>query len=174
MARKKKLKLTWRDLWPIWLVFALFIVAGGFGMWLYMPAARTPALQVTTEDVSLNLAALNTTRPQLFAYPLPDSTKVELFAHRIGEGRVQVAFASCRTCYRAGHFEQDHQVMCGRCGVPMEVLAGGQPPGKEDSCKLISIPYEQANGQIIIRGSVIRDLFNRWYRPVLAGSSQHE
>lgn len=174
MARKKKLNLTWRELWPIWLVFTLLITLGGLGIWLYTPAVGKPAVQITTEDVVLKTAALTTARPQLFSYPLPDSTKVELFARRIGEGRVQVAFASCRTCYRVGHFEQDHQIMCGRCNAPMEVLPEGQASGKEDDCKLISIPYEQADGQIVIRGPAIRDTFNRWYRPVVAGSGQHE
>jgi uncharacterized membrane protein len=170
VARKKQLKMTWRELWPIWLAMGLLVALGIVGSWLYMPAKRKPTIQVTTEDVRLSVSALDADRPQLFSYPLPDSTKVEFFARKIGGNRLQVAFASCRKCYRSGHFQLDNQMMCGRCNSPMEVLGQGQTPASESDCKLISIPYEQANGQAVVRGDAVRDLFNQWYRPVLAGS----
>lgn len=172
MARKKKVKMTWREAWPVWMTLAGLSALGVFGAWLYYvpPAKKTPPLQVTTEDVVFSLASLDATRPRLFSYPFEGSTNVELFARKAEGSRVQVAFASCRKCYRAGHLEQGNQVMCGRCNVSMDLLREGQSPGGESDCGLISIPYEQENGQILIRGRAIRDTFDHWYRPALAAS----
>ncbi|MCZ2078552.1 MAG: DUF2318 domain-containing protein [Bryobacterales bacterium] len=170
MARKKRLKPTWRQLWPVWLAMGLLAVPGAVGLWLHMPAKPKPTIRVTTDDMSLSVAAVDAPQPQLFSYPLPDSTNVEFFARKIGPGRLQVAFASCRRCYRSGNFPLDNEVRCRRCNTPMEILAQGQTPGSESDCKLISIPYEQANGQIVVRGRVVRDLFDQWYRPALTGS----
>ncbi len=170
MARKKQLKMTWREMWPLWLTMALLVPLGAFGVWLHMPVKPKPIIQVTTDDVSFSVTALDASRPQLFSYPLPDSTNVQFFARKIASNRMQVAFASCRKCYRSGNFQMDNEVKCRRCNAPMEVLGQGQPPGRENDCKLITIPYEQANGQIVVRGSAVRDLFSQWYRPVLAGS----
>lgn len=172
MARKKKLKLTWREMWPLWLALGLLVALGAVGIWFSMPAKRKPPVQVTTEDVSVNLAALEAVRPQLFSYPLQESTNVQFFVRKVGSNRVQVAFASCRKCYRSGSFTLDNQVVCGRCNEAMEVLGAGETPAPASDCKLISIPYEQASGQIVIRGHAVRELFDRWYRPVLAGSGQ--
>lgn len=174
MARKKQLKLTWRDMWPVWLAMGLLVVFGGIGLWLYMPAKRKPPIQVTTEDVRVNLAALDAVRPQLFSYPLPDATNVQFFVRKVGANRLHVAFASCRKCYRSGSFTLDNQVMCGRCNGSMDILGAGESAAPERDCKLIPIPYEQADGQVIIRGRAVRELFDRWYRPVLSepGRSQ--
>jgi uncharacterized membrane protein len=136
-----------------------------------MPAKPKPTVRVTTEDTTLSVAALDAGGPQLFSYPLPDSMNVEFFARKIGGNRLQVAFASCRKCYRSGNFQVDNEIRCRRCNTPMEVLSQGQTPGSESDCKLISIPYEQANGQLIVRGRAVRDLFEHWYRPVIAGSA---
>ena len=73
---------------------------------------------------------------------------------------------------RSGSFPLDNQIICGRCNEAMEVLGQGETPGLESDCKLISIPYEQANGQVVIRGHAVRELFDRWYSPVLAGPGQ--
>ncbi|MCL5745766.1 MAG: Fe-S-containing protein [Acidobacteria bacterium] len=172
MARKKKLKLTWRELWPVWLAMGLLVALGVIGVWLYMPAKRKPPIQVTTEDVSVSVAAVEAVRPQSFSYPLPDSTNVQFFVRKVGGNRLQVAFAPCRKCYRSGSFTLDNQVVCGRCNEAMDTLGAGETPAPESDCKLISIPYEQANGQVIIRGHAVRELFDRWYRPVLAEPGQ--
>lgn len=63
MARKKQLKLTWRELWPVWLAMGFLVALGVLGLWLYMPAKRKPPVQVTTEDVRVNVATLDPARP---------------------------------------------------------------------------------------------------------------
>lgn len=172
MVRNKQIKLTWRELWPVWLAMALLVGSGVIGSWFYLPAKRKPPIQVTSEDVSVTVAAVERVRPQLFSYRLTDSTNVRFFVRKVGSNRVQVAFASCRKCYRSGNFTQDNQVVCGRCNGSMDILPLGEPPVPEPDCKLISIPYEQANGQVVIRGHAVRELFDHRYRPVLAETGQ--
>jgi uncharacterized membrane protein len=157
-------------MWPLWLAVGLLVALGIVGSWLYMPAKRKPPVQVTAEDVVVSVAALGPDRPQLFSYPLPDSTNIQFFVRKVRGNRLQVAVASCRKCYRSGSFPLDNKIMCGRCNEAMEVLGQGETPGSESDCKLISIPYEQANGQVIVRGRAVRELFDQWYRPVLPGS----
>jgi uncharacterized membrane protein len=157
-------------MWPLWLAVGLLVALGIVGSWLYMPAKRKPPVQVTAEDVVVSVAALDPDRPQLFSYPLPDSTNIQFFVRKVGGNRLQVAVASCRKCYRSGSFPLDNRIMCGRCNEAMEVLGQGETPGSESDCKLISIPSEQANGQVIVRGRAVRELFDQWYRPVLPGS----
>ncbi len=173
MARKKHLKLTWREVWPVWLTMGILAALGAGGLWLYTPARSRPTIQVATEDVSLSIATLDADRAQLFSYPLSNATKVQFFMRKLSGTRLQVAFASCRRCYRSGSFPLDSQMICGRCNEAMEVAGQSETPAPDSDCRPIAIPYEEANGRVVVRGQVVRDLFDRWYRPALAGLERY-
>ena len=53
-GRKRTLKLGWRELWPVWVIFP--------------PPARPKAL-LAGEDLTLNLADLESAKIHLFSYP---------------------------------------------------------------------------------------------------------
>src|ERR1019366_6520123 len=53
-GRKRTLKLGWRELWPVWVIFP--------------PPARPKAL-LAGEDLTLNLAELEPAKIHLFSYP---------------------------------------------------------------------------------------------------------
>ncbi len=50
----------------------------------------------------------------------------------------------------------------------MERLGTGQTPSTEEDCRQIPIAFEKSGNQLAIRGDVVREIFARWYAPVLA------
>ena len=93
-GRKRTLKLGWRELWPVWVIFP--------------PPARPKAL-LAGEDLTLNLADLEPAKIHLFSYPATLQNQAEFFVERSPASGVTVAFASCRRCYRSGHYQQAGQ-----------------------------------------------------------------
>ena len=124
------------------------------------------------EDLTLNLADLEPARVHLFSYPATPQNQLEFFVERGPGVGVAVASASCRRCYRSGHYQQAGQHLCGYCNEPMERLSTGQMSGAEKYCKLIPIAFEKSGNQLVVRGSAVRETFARWYAPVLAQGAQ--
>lgn len=173
-ARERTVKLSWRELWPVWLAFGLLFGLGAFGLWVYMPESDKP-VPVSSQDLTLSLAALESNKPSLFAYSLNPPTQVEFFTQKGNGNQVTVAFASCRKCYRSGHYRQANQILCGYCNQPMERTPPGESPGSERDCKLIQIPFEASGDHIIVRGQAVRDSFARWFSLLLSESAEsHE
>ena len=166
-GRKRTLKLGWRELWPVWVVFGVLIAIGIVGMQMMFPTPARPKTLLAGEDLTLNLADLEPAKVHLFAYPVTPQNQVEFFVERSPGAGVTVAFASCRRCYRAGHYQQAGQHLCGYCNEPMERLSAGQTPGAEKDCKLIPIAFEKSGNQLVVRGDAVRETFARWYAPVL-------
>jgi len=93
-------------------------------------------------------------------------SQVDFFVERSKASHIAVAFASCRRCYRSGHYEQDGQLLCGHCNEPMERLDTGPTPTSEKDCKLIPIAFEKTGNQSVVRRDAVRETFVRWYAPV--------
>jgi hypothetical protein len=120
------------------------------------------------EDVELATGDLPKGEPRLFAMPLVVGDKTEFFVERGTDDNITVAFASCRKCYRSGHYRQGGQILCGRCNKPMVRLARGQTPAPGIDCTQIPIPFERSGESVVIRASAVNDAFAQWYAPMLS------
>lgn len=97
--------MTWRQMWPICLTFALLFGFGVFGVLVLVPRTQTSTKVLAQgEDVTLTTRDLPKGEPRLFAMPLRSGDKTEFFIERGSDDAIIVAFASCRRCYRAGHY----------------------------------------------------------------------
>ncbi len=167
--RKRALAITWREAWPIWLTFSIFFSFGVVGVWVLRPATQIPSTELLQgEDVALNIGELQPNLPRLFAYPLQPGQTTEYFVERDAGERITIAFASCRKCYRDGHYRQGGQILCGRCNEPMMRAVAGQTPASEKDCTQIPIPFERSGERLTIRASSVRDTSMRWYEPVVS------
>ena len=168
-GRKGALKITWRQTWPIWLTFGLLFGIGVFGVLVLVPGTQSQTkVLVQGEDLKLATGDLQKGEPRLFAVPLVSGDKTEFFVERGTDDNITVAFASCRKCYRSGHYRQGSQIFCGRCNEPMMRLAGGQTPDAGIDCTQIPIPFERSGEGVVIRASAVRDAFAQWYAPILS------
>ncbi len=173
MARRRRVaKLTWRETWPIGATFIVLFSIGAWGIWFLNPVAPMTKVLAPSEDAVIPWANLELERPVLFAAPLPSGQSADFFIEREHDGWVTVAFASCRRCYRAGHYTQAGQIVCKRCNEPMERVARGQLPGSEQDCKHVPIPIERSGGDVIVRAQAVADAFARWYAPVVADNAE--
>jgi hypothetical protein len=68
-GRKRTLKLGWRELWPVWVVFGILIATGIVGMQVMFPPPARPKALLAGEDLTLNLADLEPAKIHLFSYP---------------------------------------------------------------------------------------------------------
>jgi uncharacterized membrane protein len=168
-SRKRRLNLTWREAWPIWLTFGLLFGFGALGVWVYLPSTQTPAQALgPNEDVTVAIGDFQPNVPRLFIYPLESGQPVEYFVERDASNNMTVAFASCRRCYRTGHFRLGGQIFCGRCNEPMIRAAAGQTPVAEKDCTQIPIPFERSGDRVTVRATSVRVMFARWYGSVVS------
>lgn len=168
-AHKRAVKLTWREVWPIWLTFGILSALGVFGVLVLTPSTQTPATALLQgEDVTVGAAELQPHRPKLFAYPLESGRATEFFVAR-DAGDFTVAFASCRRCYRAGHYRQGGEILCRQCNEPMPRAIPGQVPAADKDCTQIPIPFDRSADRLTIRASAVRDTFARWYGDGISG-----
>jgi hypothetical protein len=172
--RKGSLKMTWRQTWPIWLTFGLLFGFGVFGVLVLVPGRQATRVLAQGEDVKLATSDLRKDAPRMFAMPPVSRDKSEFFVERGIDDNITVAFASCRKCYRSGHYRQGSQVFCGRCNEPMERLARGQTPPSAIDCTQIPIPFERSGESVVIRASAVRDAFTQWYVPSLSKTKPEE
>ena len=164
--RQRELRTTWRQTWPIWLTFGLLFGFGVFGVLVLVPGTQSPTKVLAEgEDVKLVTGDLLKGEPRLFAMSVVADAKTEFFIERGTDDGITVAFASCRKCYRSGHYRQGNQIFCGRCNEPMERLARGQTPASGIDCTQIPIPFERSGESVTIRASAVRDAFAQWYVP---------
>lgn len=166
--------MTWRQTWPIWLTFGLLFGFGIFGVLVLAPGTQSPTKVLAQgEDVKLATGDLRQGESRLFALPLVSADKVEFFIERGTNDDITVAFASCRKCYRSGHYRQGSQIFCGRCNEPMMRLSRGQTAASGADCTQIPIPVERSGETVVIRASAVRDAYAQWYAPILS-KDQHE
>ncbi len=165
---KRTLRLGWRELWPVWAVFGGLIAFGIVGLRIVFPTPTPPLALKAGEDLTLNLSDFEPGKVKLFTYPVAPQTQVDFFVERGTSSDITVAFASCRRCYRSGHYERDGQILCGHCNEPMVRLSAGQTPATEKDCKPIPIAFEKSGNQLVVRGDTARATFARWYAPGLA------
>jgi uncharacterized membrane protein len=167
-GRKRALKTTWRQTWPIWLTFGLLFGFGALGVWVLLPSAQTPVEALRpNEDATVDIGEIQPNVSKLFSYPLEAGSPVEFFVERDTANNMTVAFASCRRCYRAGHFRQGGQIFCGRCNEPMVRAIAGQTPPAEKDCTQIPIPFDRSGGRVTIRADSVRATFVQWYGPTI-------
>jgi len=168
-ARKRRVNISWRQAWPIWLAFGIVLGLGILGVWVVTPATKMPTKALSQgEDLAIGVAKLEANVPNFFSYPGESGEKIEFFVEREAGDHITAAFASCRKCYRSGHYRQGSQVFCGRCNQPMERMATGQTPAPANDCAQIPIPLDQPGDQLAIRATAIADAFARWYTPVIS------
>ena len=155
--------MTWREMLTICVTLTVIFTIGAMGVWLFVPVAPRTRTLAPGQDAVVPLIELGLKTPVMFAALLPSGRSVEFFIERESAGPVAVAFASCRRCYGAGHYIQAGQVICKRCNQPMPRFAPGEAPGAEKDCKHIPIPFEQSEGNVIVRARAIAGVFTRWY-----------
>src|ERR1039458_8046962 len=81
-GRKRTLKLGWRELWPVWVVFGILIAIGIVGMQVMFPPPARPKALLAGEDLTLNLADLEPAKIHLFSYPATLQNQAEFFVER--------------------------------------------------------------------------------------------
>ena len=168
-GRKRALKITWRQTWPIWLTFGLLFGFGVFGVLVLVPGTQSPTkVLIIGEDVKLAIRDLPKGESRLFAMPLVSGDMTEFFIEHGTADNITVAFASCRKCYRSGHYRQGSQIFCGRCNEPMERLSPGQTPASGIDCTQIPIPFERSGDSVLVRSSAVRDGVGQWFVPILS------
>ena len=166
---KRAPNMTWRQTWPIWLTFTLLFGLGAFGVWFVIPGSPPPAKLLSQgQDVRLAGGDLQTGEPRVFAVPLNSGDRAEIFIERGRGNYTTVAFASCRKCYRSGHYRQGNEIYCGRCNEPMQRLSHGQVPASEIDCTQIPIPFERVGDNVVVRANAVRDAFRLWYVPMMS------
>ncbi len=171
MARRRRtVKFTRREMWPIWTTFIGLSGFAALGLWLFAPSAPPLKRLAAAEDVAIPLATLQLKTPILFSAPLPSGSTAEFFVERDSAESVTVAFSSCRRCYGAGHYGRPRQIFCRRCNQPMPRLAAGEPPSTEKDCVHIPIPFEVTEGAVRVQARVITDSHAQWYAGAV---SQH-
>ena len=168
--RRKSVKLTWRESWPIWATFAGLFAFGGIGVWFFVPSVPRVHQVGPSEDVALSLSTLHLKTPVLFSALLSSGATVEFYVERESAEAITVAFSSCRRCYGSGHYIQAGQVFCRRCNQPMPKLGRAESPAMEKDCKHIPIPFEVTQGTVRVRSEAIRDSYTHWFVPILAQS----
>jgi hypothetical protein len=168
-GRKRVLNITWRQTWPIWLTFGVLFGFGVFGVLVLIPGTQSPIKVLAQgEDVRLASGDLQRGEPRVFEMSLVSAGKVKFFIERGADDNITVAFASCRKCYRSGHYRQGSQIFCARCSAPMERLSRGQTPASSVDCTQIPIPFEISGDSVLIRASAVPDAFAQWYVPTLS------
>ena len=161
--------MTWREAWPIWLTFGILASVGAFVVWVLMPATPVPVQALLRgEDVTLTIQELQPNLPRLFAYPLEPGRTTEFFVERRADTTIIAAFASCRRCYRSGHYRHGGQILCGRCNEPMIRVTAGQTPATDSDCTQMPILFQRLGDRLTIRAGTVRDTFTRWYAPLIA------
>ena len=163
-SRKRSQKITWREAWPIWLTFSVLLVVGIIAVWLVFPASEISAKTLHEgEDAVIAVNELQPNVPILFVYPFKSGIKTEFFVEHAGNDTITVAFASCRKCFRFGHYRQGTQIFCGQCNGPMVRATEGQALGIQKDCTQIPIPFERSGNRLTIRARVVGDTFTKWY-----------
>jgi uncharacterized membrane protein len=163
-SRKRAQNLTWREAWPIWLTFTVLLVVGIVGIWLFFPASEISAKALHDgQDAVITVNELQPNVPVLFAYPLKSGSTTEFFVEHGENDTITVAFASCRKCFRSGHYLQEAQIFCGQCTGPMVRATEGHVLGREKDCIQIPIPFGRSGNRLTIRAGAIGDTFSRWY-----------
>jgi hypothetical protein len=167
--RKRSVKITWLQTWPIWLTFAVLFGLGVFGVLLLVSGTRIPTKVLAEgEDVDLVARDLQRGEPRVLAVGLGSTAKTEFFIERGAGNDLTVAFASCRKCYRSGHYRQGNALYCGRCNEPMLRLSRTQTPPQEIDCTHIPIPVERIGDNVIVRANAVRNAFVQWYAPTIS------
>ena len=152
----------------MWLAFGLLFGFGVLCVWEFLPAAPKPPRIVDAQDLYLNLSSLDPVQPAIFSFPMDSRHRVDFFVQP-GPGKgITVAFASCRRCYRSGHYMRGSKLLCGHCNETMELVRPGQTPGTDKDCKHIPIPFEQSSDRVIVRADAVRAVFAQWYEPVIS------
>jgi hypothetical protein len=161
--------MTWRQTWPIWLTFAVLFGLGIFGVLVVIPGTQIATKVLAEgEDATLAPGGLQKGEPQVFEVPLGTTAKTEFFIERGADNNITVAFASCRKCYRSGHYRQGNELYCGRCNEPMPRLSRTQTPPSEIDCTQIPIPVERIGDNVVVRANAVRDTFAQWYVPIIS------
>jgi uncharacterized membrane protein len=136
---------------------------------MILPAAQIPTkVLFRGEDVMLTVGELRPNLPRVFAIPLQSGHMTEFFVDAGTGDRVTVAFASCRKCYRAGHYRQGGYILCNQCKELMERAASGQRISPEKDCTQVPIPFEVSGDHLTVRASSVDDAFALWYAPLIS------
>ena len=151
----------WFVFWPVWAICGglallfVFLLASVYVS--YRPQkSDVPVVAVGDgQDLHLDRARLNSRQLHLFEVS-SSGQKVKVVVQRMDDKTVQVALASCRTCYRSHdrHYVKNGQMMCAECNERMNFEAKGQKAGT-NGCALVEIPHTQTSGNITV---LLRDV----------------
>lgn len=164
MSGRKRLSRTPRDtLWLLVTVVLFLSVLGFLAIWFSGTADSEPKVLVSKIGLRFPVADLNSGSLRLFSYPLDSSTEVPFVVQRGEDNVIRVAFAFCRRCFGAPHYEWRNQLICGGCNHAMELPNVGDKPGDKTDCVPVAIPYAVENNELVVDGQVLAQEFLRWY-----------
>jgi uncharacterized membrane protein len=154
-------------------ILLTFVALFGFGlitMWVFFPAVHIPPIRTLLpgEDAAVALNELESNTPKLFSQPLKAGSTAEFLVERDENDRIIVAFASCRKCYRSGHYRQGRYILCGQCKEAMVRAVAGETPPTRNDCTQIPIPFERSGDRLTVRARAVNETFTRWYGPVIS------
>lgn len=152
---------NWYVLWPVWALCGglalLFVFALASTYIAYRPQKSDIPVVAVGNGQDLHMDPQKLVPQQLHLFEVSSSgQKVKVVVQRTDDKAVQVALASCRTCYRSHdrHYVKNGQMMCAECNERMNFEAKGQKTGT-NGCALVELPHTQTNGNITV---LLRDV----------------
>ena len=154
-AEKRKIKARWRSIrrWGLAAVIASAVGVCNLTVVEAMNATDVTlspiedATAVDDENVYVSFELVNDGHLHRFAYETKDGVAIRFIViQKPGSSSYGIGLDACDVCGETGYYEKDGQVVCNLCDVVMNISTIGFKGG----CNPIVIPYEIAQGQIIV------------------------
>ncbi|MEZ5398818.1 MAG: Fe-S-containing protein [Bryobacteraceae bacterium] len=168
MTRKRhRIELTRRELFQVWGALGTLAAFGVFSLWWHEKQHEGPPTVAVREDLRVPLASLEKGKLYVFSSVLNSPEAVKFTVQRQSAESIQVAFASCRRCYRKGSSARGNEVICGHCNDSMRVTGIDEKLSTAKDCTRIRLPYSMEQGDLVVYKRTIREQFERWFLRVL-------
>lgn len=169
MIRKRhRIELSRRELFQVWGALGTLAALGVFALWLHEKQHEPPPTLAVPQDLRVSLASIEKGKLYVFSSVLDGSEPIKFTVQR-QSAEIQVAFASCRRCYRYGKgtSARGSEVICGHCRDSMRVAGIDETANTEKDCTRIRLPYSTERSELVVNKQSIREQFARWFLPVL-------
>lgn len=167
IRKRRRIELTRRELLQVWGALGTLAALGVFALWWHEKQHEPPPTVAVHQDLRVSLASIEKGKLYVFSSVLDGPEPVKFTVQRQSAESIQVAFASCRRCYKKGSSVRGDEVICGHCRDSMRVAGIGEMVNAEKDCTRIRLPYSTERSELVVNKQAIREQFARWFLPVL-------